>query len=189
VSQEPTYQERLAVTGTVLGVTVEPYDRHGRQRAVDAILHYPDGRTAALEVPSTGPDDEAPIQHFLGDRGRPKTILGINGTEIGGTAPKVPPRQHAQSRKGTAPVRGARVQAPGRTRRIRLRRQTAIRTGRSRPPDGGDRSKAYFILLPTAKPPGGAIGLPCEVDTLLGTNRMPSKLAKLADSGQAERHG
>jgi hypothetical protein len=50
-----SYQERLAfaVAGTVLGVTVESYDRDGRQRAVDAILHYPDGRKAALEVTAT----------------------------------------------------------------------------------------------------------------------------------------
>jgi len=50
-------------------------------------------------------------------------------------------------------------------------------------------SKAYFVLLPTAKPPwAGATGLPSEVNTLLGTERMQSKLAKLADSGKAERH-
>jgi hypothetical protein len=29
--------------------------------AVDAILHYPDGRTAALEVSSTGPDGNHPV--------------------------------------------------------------------------------------------------------------------------------
>jgi hypothetical protein len=84
VTQDTTYQERLAfaVTATVLGVTVEPYGRDGRQRAVDAILPYSGGRTAALEVSSTGPDDEAPIQHFLGDRGRSKTIPGVNGTWV-----------------------------------------------------------------------------------------------------------
>jgi hypothetical protein len=73
-----SYHERLAfaVAGAVLGVTVEPYDRDGRQRAVDAILHYADGREAALEVSATGPDSEAPIQHFLGQRGSSRTIPG-----------------------------------------------------------------------------------------------------------------
>lgn len=59
-----SYQERLAfaVASTVLSVEVEQYDRDGRQGAVDAILHYADGRKAALEVSSIGPDDEAPVQ-------------------------------------------------------------------------------------------------------------------------------
>ena len=52
-----SYHERLAfaVVGAVLDVTVEPYDRNGRQRAVDAILHYADGKKAALEVSSISP--------------------------------------------------------------------------------------------------------------------------------------
>jgi len=47
-----SYHERLAfaVVETVLGVTIEPHDRNGRQRAVDAILHYADDRKAALEA-------------------------------------------------------------------------------------------------------------------------------------------
>jgi hypothetical protein len=45
-------------------------------------LHYPDGRTAALEVSSAGPDDEAPIQHFLGNRGHSKVVPGVAGTWI-----------------------------------------------------------------------------------------------------------
>jgi len=50
-------------------------------------------------------------------------------------------------------------------------------------------SVAYFVLQPTARPPSsGGGGLPGEVDTLLGTDRMQSKLAKLADSGAEERH-
>jgi hypothetical protein len=53
---------------------------------------------------------------------------------------------------------------------------------------GATGSVAYFVLLPTAGPPrGGGGGLPREVDTLLGTDRMQSKLAKLADSGSQER--
>lgn len=45
VSEDTTYQERpaFAVAETVLGVTAEPFDRDGRQRAVDALLHYPGG--------------------------------------------------------------------------------------------------------------------------------------------------
>lgn len=32
------------------GVWAEPYDHSGRQEAVDVLLHYPDGRDAAMEV-------------------------------------------------------------------------------------------------------------------------------------------
>ena len=66
----------------MLGVTVEPYDRDGRQRAVDAILHYANGRKAALEVSATGPDNEVPIQHYLGQRGHSRTIAGVAGTWV-----------------------------------------------------------------------------------------------------------
>jgi len=191
VSQDTSYQERLAfaVTATVLGVKVEPYDRAGRQRAVDAILHYPDGRTAALEVSSTGPDDEAPIQHFLGDRGHSKTIPEVNGTWIvelprrfhPASMPKVERALRQCEEQGfkllaelaTADPDVSRLYGQG------VRALLTAATG----------SKAYFVLLPTAKPPwAGATGLPGEVDTLLGTERMQSKLAKLADSGKAERH-
>jgi len=78
------YHERLAfaVVAAVLGVTVEHYDREGRQRAVDAILHYADGREAALEVSATGPDSAVPIQHYLGQRGHSRTIAGVAGTWV-----------------------------------------------------------------------------------------------------------
>ena len=76
-----SYHERLAfaVVETVLGVTIEPHDRNGRQRAVDAILHYADDRKAALEVSSISSDNEAPIQHYLGERGYSRSIAGVNG--------------------------------------------------------------------------------------------------------------
>jgi hypothetical protein len=81
---EDSYHERLAfaVAAAVLGVDVEPYDRSGRQRAVDAVLHYPGDRKAALEVTATGPETEAPIQHYLGQRGRSRTIAGVAGTWV-----------------------------------------------------------------------------------------------------------
>jgi hypothetical protein len=79
VSQErPEERFAFAVVGSVLPVTIEPYDRYGRQRAVDAILHHTDGRTAALEVSSIGPDDEAAIINYLGNRGHCKSIAGLN---------------------------------------------------------------------------------------------------------------
>ena len=191
MSQDTSYQERLAfaVTGTLLGVTVEPYDRDGRQRAVDAILHYPDGRTAALEVSSTGPDDEAPIEHFLGDRGRSKTIPGVTGTWI----VELPRRFHPASMRK---VEGALRRCEEREFKL-LAELAASDADASQLYGLGVRafltattgSVAYFVLSPTAGPPSaGVAGFPDEVDTLLSTERMGSKLSKLADSGAAERH-
>lgn len=190
MTQDTTYQERLAfaVTATVLDVTVEPYDRDGRQRAVDAILHYPDGRTAALEVSSTGPDDEAPIQHFLGDRGRSKAIPGVNGTWI----VELPRRFHPASMR-TIEKAVRQCEERGFTLLAELAASDADTSqlygqGVRAFLTAATGSKAYFVLRPTTRPPGGATGLPGEVDALLGTDRMRSKLAKLADSGHAERH-
>lgn len=50
-------------------------------------------------------------------------------------------------------------------------------------------SVAYFVLPPTLGPYGADVdGLPHEIDAVLSTERMQSKLSKLAASGQAERH-
>jgi hypothetical protein len=173
VSEDTSYQERLAfaVTGTVLGVTVDPYDRDGRQRAVDAILHYSDGRTAALEVSSTGPDDEAPIQHYLGDRGRSKVISGVAGTWI----VELPRRFHPSNMRK---VEGALRQCEERGLNL-LAELAASDSDASQLYDQDVRallastsgSVAYFVLFPTAGPPGGG-GLPSEVDTLLGTDKI-----------------
>src|ERR1700730_517198 len=75
------YNEGLgfAVVAKVIDVTVEPYDRCGRQAAVDAILHYRDGITAALEVSSIGSAAEAHILNFLGSRGSSRSIPGVAG--------------------------------------------------------------------------------------------------------------
>lgn len=50
-------------------------------------------------------------------------------------------------------------------------------------------SRVHFVLSPTAEPFGpGQGGLPHELDALLSTERMQSKLRKLAASNLAERH-
>lgn len=72
-------EERFAfnLVGRVLGAKVEPHDIGGRQGAVDALLHYPDGRRAALEVSSIGPQDEARILGFLEKGGERREISGL----------------------------------------------------------------------------------------------------------------
>lgn len=51
-----------------LGAIVEPYDHSGRQAAVDALLHYPDGRIAAMEVTSAAGEDQRQLYALLAKR-------------------------------------------------------------------------------------------------------------------------
>ena len=186
-----SYHERLAfaVAGAVLGVTVDPYDRDGRQRAVDAILHYSDGRKAALEVSATGPDSETPIQHYLGQRGRSQTVPGVTGTWV----VQLPRTFHpADMRKVGEELRQREL------RGVRLLGElSATDVDIAKLADRGVRadlikttgSRVHFVLSPTAAPlrPGPG-GLARELDALLGEERVRSKLSKLAASGFAERH-
>ena len=186
-----SYHERLAfaVAGAVLGVTVDPYDRDGRQRAVDAILHYSDGRKAALEVSATGPDSETPIQHYLGQRGRSQTVPGVTGTWV----VQLPRTFHpADMRKVGEELRQREL------RGVRLLGElSATDVDLAKLADRGVRadlikttgSRVHFVLPPTAAPlrPGPG-GLARELDALLGEERVRSKLSKLAASGFAERH-
>ncbi len=73
----PEEKYAFNVVGRVLGVEVEPFDIEGRQGAVDALLHYLDGRCAALEVSSIGPQDEARILNFLDSNGIRRDIVGL----------------------------------------------------------------------------------------------------------------
>lgn len=186
-----SYQEKLAfaVAAAVLGVTAEPYDRDGRQRAVDAILHYADGRKAAMEVSATGPDRETPIQHYLGQRGHSQTMPSVTGTWVvqlprtfhPADTRKVEEELHQREERGVRPLSELTAadvdlgELAGRGMRADLIRTTG--------------SRVHFVLSPTARPHRlGPGGLPHELDTLLGEERMQSKLSKLAASGFAERH-
>jgi hypothetical protein len=49
----------------ILGVQLEPWDNCGRQGAVDALLHYSDGRIAALEVTSIAAEGRRQLYSLL----------------------------------------------------------------------------------------------------------------------------
>lgn len=186
-----SYHERLAlaVAGAVLGVTVEPYDRDGRQRAVDAILHYADGRKAALEVSATGPDSEVPIQHYLGQRGHSRTIAGVSGTWV----VQLPRTFHpSDMRKVEEGLRRFEEREA-----MHLSELTTVGADLGQLLPQGVRadlmrargSRVHFVLPPTAASAGALLGgLPEELNAVLSTERMQSKLKKLAASGLAERH-
>lgn len=50
--EDPAEAAAFHYVPAILGVRLEEYDHSGRQGAVDALLHYPDGRVASLEVTS-----------------------------------------------------------------------------------------------------------------------------------------
>ncbi|MDX8149523.1 hypothetical protein SK854_45890 [Lentzea sp. BCCO 10_0061] len=77
-ADRPDEKFALAVVGKVLDVLVEEYDVNGRQADVDALLRYPDGRIAALEVSSLGPVEEARIMNVLDKQGHKRTIAGLS---------------------------------------------------------------------------------------------------------------
>src|SRR5690348_11419406 len=49
----------------ILNVRLQEWDHSGRQGAVDALLHYPDGRVASLEVTSAAADGRRQLYSLL----------------------------------------------------------------------------------------------------------------------------
>ncbi|MFI7120709.1 hypothetical protein [Amycolatopsis sp. NPDC049868] len=174
----------------MLGVRVQEYDIGKQQRAVDALLHYADGRIAALEVSSIGPEDEARISNVLARRRENRrAVEGLTRSWIA----SVPSSFHRQNlrvldevilrsdQQGISDLRSAGGQAE------KLVRQNVT---------------AFATTDAAAEPPviwvvqnglwgfidRGAGTLPAELDEILAEGKMQKKLAKLAATGLAERH-
>lgn len=78
--KRPDEDTAFAIVTKVLGVEVDPYNCDGRQNAVDALLRYPDGHEAALEVSSLGPEAEAAITSILRKLRHQRAVEGIRRT-------------------------------------------------------------------------------------------------------------
>lgn len=176
---ETSYHERLAfaVAKAVLGVDVEPYDRNGRQRAVDAVLHCPGNEKAALEVTCTGPETEVPIQHYLGERGHSRTIAGVAGTWV----VQLPRTFHpADLRKVEEELRRCEEQEGrrlGELANAAADHAQLVRQGVRADLVETTGARVHFVLPPTAGPAVPAQrGLPGGLDAMLGTKRIQSKL-------------
>jgi hypothetical protein len=67
VSEDPRPEEArcFEIFRRVMGQRVEPHDHSGRQGAVDGIVTYTTGRTAAVEVTSTGPAVRRQLEALL----------------------------------------------------------------------------------------------------------------------------
>jgi hypothetical protein len=185
------YDEKLAfaVVAKLLATTVEPYDRCGRQAAVDAILHYPDGRTAALEVSSIGSDTEDPILNFLGNRGSSRSIPGVSGKWLVELPRNFHPANIRKIEEGlrTCEMRGVQrlTELVGWEPLLDALLKQGVR-GHIIDATG---SRAYFVLSPIGgASDAGLTSLPEELDTALRTSTMHSKIVKLAATGLDERH-
>jgi hypothetical protein len=189
--------ERFAfeVARRVLTATIEPWDIGGRQRAVDAMVHYPDGRAAALEVSSIGPQDEAAIMHYLASRGQCKTIPGLRHTWI----VEVPRNFHpADMRKIETALRSCEERGLKHLSDLASADQGAdtllLRSVRAhivaRPEDAGNTEPRVYYMLPAMGgwPGPGMASLAAELAEVLRTSTIQSKLRKLAATGLTERH-
>jgi hypothetical protein len=197
VSQErPEERFAFAVAGSVLPVTVEPYDRCGRQHAVDAILHHPDGRTAALEVSSVGPDDEAAIVNYLGNRGHCKSIAGLNHRWLV-QIPRdfhpahirkidmVLPWCEAHGAEHLSELAGERPEVDDLLHQGVRANAVTNAAGRIAPAG----SRVYFVLPVIGGFSGrGLASLPDELAETLRAPKVQSRISKLAASGLEERH-
>ncbi len=187
--------ERFAITvaGRVLGTDVREHDIDGRQHAVDAIVHYRDGRTAALEVSSVRAEKDAGITGFIAERGASRTVTGLRRNWL----VEVPQDFHpADVRKVEDALRACeehgmhRLQdLAGHDRAVRemldggLRGHAADGPGDAQDTSG---SRVYLMLRPLGGFTGrGLEALPGELADVLETGLMR---AKLAASGLAERH-
>lgn len=198
IKLRPEEKFAFSVAARVLAATVEPYDIRGRQRAIDAMVHYPDGRAAALEVSSIGPEEEAPILQYLADRGRCKSIAGLRRRWLVQIPKDFHPADmrkiemalhrceedklgHLDELYGTdREMDAAALLAQG------VRADAVARTG-----GGADcpESRAYFVLPAFGGfSGGGMVSLTNELAEVLRTPKMQLKLDKLAATGLPERH-
>ncbi|WP_156757007.1 hypothetical protein [Actinokineospora pegani] len=192
-ADRPDEQFALAVVGRVLGLSVEEYDVDGRQGAVDALLHYPDGRVAALEISSLGPADEARIMNVLDRHGYKRSVPGLSGSWI----TQVPRDFHPGNLRlldevlrhcenlGLTNLRQAENTSPAAEELLDLGVRATTTTSK---PATGD-ATVWVVTAPVGGfVDTGGLELPRQVDTALLDEKMQGKIDKLAASGCEERH-
>jgi hypothetical protein len=191
-ADRPDEKLAFAVVGEVLGVTVEEYDTAGRQNAIDALLHYSSGQIAALEVSSVGPAEEARITNVLASGAQRRRVAGLTQSWVVTISRSFHPADLSKidqmllrcEQFGVTDLKVARTDEL--TTEIF---NTGVR-GVAHTPASAAHSPTVWVL---PEPLGGfiengATELPVEVDTLLTSDTMRSKLTKLAASGYKEQH-
>jgi hypothetical protein len=194
--ERPEEELAFAVVRRVLGVPVERHDRDGRQGAVDALVRYPEGRPAALEVSSIGPQGEARIWNFLGRQGYTRAVPGLTRT----WALHLPRDFHPADmriadealpwcdRRAIIRMRDAAGQDDGVDRLLTLGVRAHVLENAASD-TRGTRPRVYVSLPPIGGFPGrGTETLAGELAEMLRAPKIQSKISKLAATGLAERH-
>lgn len=197
---EVSFDERVAfeVVAAITGATVEPYDVDGRNRAVDALVHWPSGGAAALEVTRLTSQAHHQVETILA---RENFVWKIPELRWWWTA-----RVHEGTRLDR--LRGAlkemlcwfeqnQIEDPGRTHAWRGLpgaeevRRSLNRCGASffAYPDVGERS-GQVMILPAARAgfTGDMTKVPRWLSEEIRSNHVTRKVAKLADSGWSDQH-
>lgn len=192
----PDEKFAITVAARVLGAEVQEHDIDGRQHAVDAMVHYRDGRTAALEVSSVRAEKDAGILGFIAERGASRTVAGLRRSWL----VEVPQDFHPAD---VRIVEGAlraweehgmdRLQdLAGHDRAVREMLDGGLRGHAAAAPGGAQDasgSRVYLMLRPLGGfTERGLAALPGELAEVLETRLMRAKLEKLAATGLAERH-
>ncbi|MET9260304.1 hypothetical protein [Amycolatopsis sp. NPDC004079] len=186
----------FAIVHRVLGAQVDPYGAGGRQHAADALLHFPDGREGALKVGSLGPPAEAAITAILAKDGwTPRTVQGLRRTWIATLPRDSSPAQPAElddlllecERHGVASLDQLyRLALSGKATRDVLAWADAGASAVA--VEDSDQRPSQAWVMPGGATGNGAELLPAELDAALASPILQSQLAKLNDTGTAERH-
>lgn len=190
---EFTDDELLAfeIVARNLDVKFEPYDRDGRQGAVDAILRYPDGRMAALEVSSVGSSGEAEICNVLAKKEnaqrRPRGLKRSWWVQVPRDfKPRNLPRIDGAVRRCEmygSPTFMAAIADDLVRELVVAGVQGKIMTAPSHPPVV--QVEPEYLGGFTSN---GGRDLPAEFNAMLRDSTMRRKIDKLAASGHSERH-
>ncbi len=197
MSQErPDEQFAFAVVRRVLDADVRLHDTGGRQGAVDGIVTYPDGRVAALEISSVGPEDEARITNVLSRSQSRRQLAGISHhwyVQVPGDFHPAELRSIDQAvlrceELGFDHLSDAVGHGHTDLDALALRHVSADAIHTTSAPEQATR-RVYVYR----RPPGGFLRdgiepLPDELAEMLRTTTMQSKIAKLVRSGLDERH-
>jgi hypothetical protein len=182
-------QFAFEVVRQVLDATVEEYDVGSRQSAVDGLIHYSDGRTAALEVSSIGPEAEARIINSLDGRAK-RSVTGLRQTWFAEVPRDFHPADlvridHAVLHCEEIGATSLRGTLSGVSRELVAAGVDAWTSG-----GGGDRKPALYVIIRGrwGWEGAGASDLPEELANQLRGETMGSKIAKLRSAALAECH-
>lgn len=197
---EPSRAERVAfeIVRRVLGAQVEHHDTAGRQRAVDGLIKYNDGSQAALEVTLLTDSDAYEVETMLARDDFTWQVsgcswwwtaslnAGVNLRRLRADLPDL--LRWCEAHSITRPRAWMRVQHLPDGDRWRDWLETAGVALAGHP----DITHRPGEVMVTPASTGGAVGdvdsVASWLDKELARPRTRRKVAKLADSGLAERH-